>query len=374
LRKPLRSLLTVLAIAISFLLFGVMHGVVAQFDEALTHLSDARLRVMSRANMLESIPIAYRQRIAAIDGVRHVSPVTIFFGYYQDPVNSVSGGGVDLDEFLAVMPEIVVPPAQADAMRNNPLGAIVGAGLARKHGWKIGDRIGLKSRLWMNQETGEDWQFEVAAIANAGADDDPLFAQEVYVHYDYLDRARIREQGTVNQFLVTLQDPSRATEIASTIDRLFANSTDETTTVNERDYLRGQISRVGNIRGFVYSILGAVAFTLLFLTATTMQQSLRERIPDLGILKSMGFTDATMFMLIIAEALILCLCGAVLGLVIAGLVFPQIFGAFGLSAGALTAGVYLYGLGLAVLLGVLIAAWPAWRARRLEIVAAIASR
>ena len=155
---------------------------------------------------------------------------------------------------------------------------------------------------------------------------------------------------------------------------MFANSFDETETVNEKEFLRGRLEQIGNISAFVYSILGAVLFTLFFLTGTTMLQSLRERIPELGILRSMGFTGSTMFVLVTVEGVVLCTLGAVLGLGIAGLVFPRIFSAFGLSAISLSPTVYLQGLILATLMAIVVSAWPAWRARHLDIVAAISRR
>lgn len=371
-RRPLRSALTMLAIAISFLLFGVMHGVIAQFDEALTRMSDVRLRVMSRANILESIPLAYLERIRSVEGVTTVAPVVIFFGYYQDQLNQVSGGGVEVEEFLAVMPELKVSQAEVGAMQGNRIGALVGAALAERHGWRVGDRLPLKSLLWMNQDTGEDWQFEVSAIFNDAPGDDQLFAQEIYVHYDYIDEARSSERGTVNQYIVSIDDPGESSAIATTIDNLFANSSDETTTTNEKDYLRSQLQQVGDISAFVYSILGAVSFTLFFLTGTTMLQSMRERIPELGILKSMGFTGRSLFLLVTAESLIICLVGAMVGMAVAGLVFPGVFSSFGLSGVALESSVYGLGLLLAVVLAIAVAAWPAWRARQLDIASAIA--
>ncbi len=366
-------MLTALAVAVAFLLFGVMHGVIAQFDSTLEKMSDVRLRVMSRANLLESVPVAYRERIAALDGVTAAAPVLVFFGYYQDPSQTITGGGVDVEAFDKVMPEINIPPAQLDAMRGNRIGALVGAKLMERYGWSLGDRITLKSQLWMNSDTGENWTFEIMAVVNGEEGDDELFASEIYVHYDYLNEARAGEQDTVNQIIVGIDDPDAAVATAQAIDAMFANSSDETKTVNEKDYLRTQLQQLGNVSGFVYSILGAVLFTLVFLTGTTMVQSLRERVPELGILKSLGFTGTALFALVMVEALILCLTGALVGLVLAGAVFPGVFQQFNLSI-ALGADVYLQGLLIATLLAVLVSVWPALRARRLDIVSAIAGR
>ena len=370
-RKPLRSVLTVLAIMVAFLMFGVMHGVVSSFDSALDKMSDTRLRTMSRASFLETLPIAHRDRIAAVDGITVVSPFAIFIGYYQAPTNPMYAAALDVESFLNVMPEIRVPQEQLDVLRRTRTGAVVGAGLAERHGWKIGDRVPLKSQLWMNSETGEDWFFDVVAIANGEPGDDEIFAQEMYFHYEYLDEGRASGKNRVNQFIVGIDDPGSAVGISEEVDALFANSSDETSTVNEKQWVQGQLSSVGDIQSFVYYVLGAVLFTLFFLTGTNMMQSLRERIPELGILKSLGFSGITLFALVVSESIVLCLAGAVLGLVLAGGIFPGVFATFGVSAFPLGGDVYLLGLVIALTLALLGSLWPAWRAMNLDIVNAI---
>ena len=316
-RKPIRTVLTGLGVAVAFLLFGLMHGVIAGFDTALDTMSETRLRVQSRASGIESMPIAHANRIAQLKGVQRIAPFSAVGAYYQEPKNSFSSAALDIEAFLEVLPEIKIPPEQVDAMMRTRTGAIIGATLAEKYGWSIGDQIPIKSFLWTNEDGTADWMVEIAAIANAGPDDDKLFAGEMYLHWDYFDESRATGKGTVHQFVVAIDDPTRAGAIAEEIDALFANSSDETTTVNEREYITSFIRQAGDVRSFVAYVLGAVLFTLLFLTGTTMMQSIRDRTAEFGVLKSIGFTDTSVFVMVLTESLVLCVLAALLGLGIA---------------------------------------------------------
>ena len=174
--------------------------------------------------------------------------------------------------------------------------------MARRFNWHIGDRITLHSINWINREGSAEWPLDIVGFVNAGPDDDKTFANELYFNYDYLDQARATGTGTVHQFIVSIDDAAHATEIGVAIDRLFANSSSETTTLNEREYVTAQIRQVGDVRTFVNYIIGAVLFTLLFLAGNTMSQSVRDRIPEFGVLKTLGFSDRSVWLLIAAEA------------------------------------------------------------------------
>jgi len=371
-RRPIRSILTLLAVSVAFLLFGVMHGVVAGFGGALDKMNDARLRVMSRANILEPLPIAYRERIARIPGVRDVTTAAILIGYYQDPKNSITAAAFEMDSAQRVFPELKIPDSQRTALRESRTAAVAGVTLAERYGWKIGDRITVISPMWPRVDGSNEWTFELVAIANAGPDDERVFANELYFHYEYFDEARIEGRGTVHQFAVTIDDPSRSTAIAQAIDDEFANSSNETSTLNDKEYVRSQIAQIGDIGFFVYTILGAVLFTLLFLTGNTMMQSVRDRTAELAVLKSVGFSEFAVFTLVFAEALVLCVGGSLFGLGIAATIFPSVFAAFGIPDIQLPAAIYVHGAGLAALLAALITAIPSYRARHVAIAAALA--
>ena len=373
-RRPLRSLLTVLAVAVAFLLFGVMHGVIASFDGALTKITDTRLRVMNRANLLEPLPLSYRDRIARMPGVRNVSYGTIMLAYYQDPMKGVTAAALDIDSFLDVFDEFKIPADQLKALAATRTGAVVGMQLAKRYGWKLGDRVTLESPQWIKNDGTAHWTFDIVAIANADPNDDQTYANELHFHYQYLDEARAYGKGTVHQFMVATADPDRADAIAQAIDAEFANSPAETTTLNDRDYIRAQVSQIGDIRFFVNAILGAVLFTLLFLTGNTMMQSVRERIPELAVLKSVGFSERLVLTLVVLESFVLAAMGAAIGLALATAAMPFLFKSIQFGDFALPKLVYVQGLTIAAVLAATVAAVPAWRARRLSIVDALAGR
>jgi putative ABC transport system permease protein len=227
---------------------------------------------------------------------------------------------------------------------------------------------------WMKQDGSSDWDIDIVGFVNAGPDDDKVFANEMYLRYDYLDEARATGRGTVHQYMVAIDDATRATAISTEIDSLFANSSNETTTMNEKEYVVAQFRQVGNIRLFVYSIISAVLFTLLFLAGNTMAQSVRDRVSEIGVLKTLGFTDTAVWQLVVIEAAVLCLLASAVGLAIAALTFPRVFGALGLGPLPLAPQVYLAGFAVALAVAVISASIPALRAKRLTIVDALSDR
>jgi putative ABC transport system permease protein len=201
-----------------------------------------------------------------------------------------------------------------------------------------------------------------------------LPANEIWVNYDYFDEARTSGNGTVNLIFEQIDDPARAARIGEDVDRLFLNSSNETQTQSEQEWIRAQINQIGDIEFFVNAIIGAVLFTLLFLTSNTMMQSVRERVPELAVLKTYGFSDAAVIALVCAEALILCVVAAGLGLAVASAIFPKVFAMMNAPALPMPWSIVAFGLGLAVLLALVSAATPAWRVRRLNLVDALAGR
>ena len=218
-RSPLRSILTFFATIIAFLLFAVLNGIVSGIDGAIDQLGDTRLRVLNRTGPQEPLPIAYGARLSAVENVRKVTHATLFGGYYQNLNQPVSSAGVDLVEFLDVIPEMRVPPDQLDRVLASRTGAFVGSSTANRYGWRLGDRIPIKSAFWINDQGNENWTFEVLGIANSGPDDDKLYADGLFFDYRYLNESRITRKDTVHQFIVALDDPTRAASVAAAIRR-----------------------------------------------------------------------------------------------------------------------------------------------------------
>jgi putative ABC transport system permease protein len=327
---------------------------------------------MSRVNITQPLPLAHRARIETVPGVEGVSYYNFFAGYYQDTRNSVQVGAIDVETFNAVYPDIELQPQYVQAMLRTRNGGLIGEDLAAERGWKIGDRIPLGSAIWRRKDGADSWDFEIVGMYRSPSGKVPT--NELWINYAYFDEARAAANGTVTLYFVKIHESGRAAEIAEGIDALFANSTNETQTQSEKDWLRAQIAQIGDIGFFVNAIIAAVMFALLFVTGNTMMQSVRERTSELAVLKTLGYSDAKVLTLVLVEALLLCLFAALLGIGLAALVFEspalqKLFGNFHMPT--TVAGM---GLGIAVLLAVISGFPPAWRARQLNIVDALAGR
>lgn len=372
-RKPIRTVLTMLSVTVAFLLYGILQGVTAGFDHAIDRLTDSsRLMIQNRANIIAALPLSYRARIEKVDGVREVGIFNFVDAYFQDPQHEVDANAVDISHLGAVSEAIVTDEA-VEAMRRTRNGAIIGPELVDVYGWKIGDRVPLKSRFWARKDGASAWEFDIVGVYSLPEGAFPADGA-FFINYDYFDEARAGGNGTVTFYAAKIDDPAHAARIAADIDELFANSSDETLTQKQSDYIHAQIARAGNINYIVNAIASAVLFALLFVTGSTMMQSIRERIPELAVLKTYGYSDYAVAGLVVGEALLLCVTAAGLGLGIAALVFPSVYDALGIAALPLETIVYAYGFALAVALALASALPPAWRAQRLNIVDALAGR
>jgi len=371
-RKRARTVLTLLCVVVAFGLFGMLHGFTAAIDGIVDAMSDTRLRIMSRVNIMEALPLAHRQRIETVPGVEGVSYYNFFAGYYQEPANGVQVGAIDVATLDAIYPEIELDPAYVEAMKRTRNGGLVGEDLAAERGWKIGDRIPLGSAVWRRKDGAESWDFEIVGSYRSPSGKVPT--NELWVNYDYFDEARAAGNGTVTLYFVKINESKGAAEIAERIDALFANSMFETQTQSEKDWLRGQIGQIGDIAFFVNAIIGAVMFALLFVTGNTMTQSVRERIPELAVLKTYGFSNSGLVGLVLAESLVLCSVAAAMGIGIAAAISPAIYRELGAGGLNLPLSVVSMGFALAAVFAVVSAALPALRAQRLSIVDALAGR
>ena len=371
-RKPVRSILTLLSIIVAFVLFGALHGVTAAIDSLISGMSDTRLRIQSKVSLAEPLPMAYLARIESVKGVEGVGYYAWFGGYYQEPKNQISVGAVDVDRLHSMFPELELKDEYAAAMRTTRNGALIGRDLAATRGWKIGDKLPLKSSIYMRKDGAPEWDFEIVGIYDFG--DGKIPTNELWFNYAYFDEARTFGNGTVMMYFAKIANPASSGAISEAIDQQFANSTFETQTLNERDWLRGRIAQIGDMQFFVNAIVAAVLFTLLFLTGNTMMQSVRERIPELAVLKTYGFSNTAIMSLVFGEALLLCVVAAGIGVAIAAALSPMIYRQIG--AGGMSFPLSVVGSGIAIAAAVAIVSSlpPARRVQTLNVVDALAGR
>lgn len=369
-RKPVRTVFTLLSIAVAFLLFGLLQGVNAWFSGLITGAHADRLIVVSRVSQIEPLPIAHMQKIEQLPGIRRATYVGAFSGVYQSRGNDVLVYATDPTAMFDIYPEWHTTPDQLRAMTTTRTGAIVGEVLMKTYGWKLGDRLPLSTSV-VKQDGSAVWDLEIVGTYDVSGS--PSQANRVIINYAYFDEARQFDKGRVFGFIVSIDDPVRAAPMCAAIDALFLNSSDETLTQDETEYAQGQLRQIGDISAMVNAIVGAVLFTLLFLTGNTMMQSVRERIPELAVLKAIGFSDRTVTVLILTESVLLCLGSAMLGLAVAAAVFP-VTESLGIGGAALPWSVIGLGMGIALALALVSGLPPARRVQRLTIVDALAGR
>ncbi|HTX23330.1 MAG TPA: FtsX-like permease family protein [Steroidobacteraceae bacterium] len=369
-RSRLRTLLTFLSIVVAFLLFGVLHGVIGGLDALINSMSDTRLRVLNRIGFTHWMPIAMRNDIARIPGVTAVAANGYFGGYYQDPKNQLGGSAMDMAALFKIYPELVLRANERAAMLHTRTGALIGADLASEYGWKVGDHITVDTPIWAHPDGSHSWTFDVVGIFRYGEGDLP--ANELWMNYDYFSAGGgMKDQASM--FIVGIKDPASATRISRQIDAFFRNSASPTLTQTEKAWMQSSIRRTGNIRFIVNAIIGAVLFTLLALTANTMMQSVRARIGELAVLKTFGYSNAIIAMLVLLESVLLCLGAALCGLALAALAFPPLMQRVGLAPIPIPVGVIGAGFAIAACLAIVSAAPPLVRASRLDVATALAA-
>ncbi len=373
-RSKTRTLLTLLSVVAAFLLFGMLDSVRVAFNSGGSVAGADRMIVASRLSITQMLPYRLGPQIGATKGVRNVAYAAWFGGIYQDPKNFFPNFSVG-PNYFAMYPEYRIPPAQQKAYDANRSGAIVGAALARRHGWKVGDTIPLQATIFPTKGSN-DWTFKLEGIF---AIEDPKRQGEenqLLFHWDYFDEANDFVKGRVGWYIVKLDSAADASRVAQAIDALSENSDHETKTQTEQAFNQAFARQFADIGLIVTAIMGAVFFTLLLLTGNTMAQAVRERIPELAVLKTIGFSNRSVLALVLAESILLIVLGGLIGLGIAALLMPGVSRASGgiIQLPSVLPQTWAMGLGLMLLIGVAVGLLPALRAMRLKIVDALAGR
>jgi putative ABC transport system permease protein len=375
-RKKTRTVFTLLSVTVAFLLFGLLETVDYAFAHPSSGVTGAdKLLTLNKYSVTLSLPFSDVREIRAVPGVAEATWITWFGAYYQESKNFVFALPIDTDTYFNLHKgEFVVAAPEMQAFRNTRSGAIVNAALVKKFGWKIGEKLPLHSTIWTQKADGSlDWKFDIVGTFSVkDATQASAQSSTVLFHYEMFDEGRSFGNGTIGWIEERVEDPSQAAQIAAKIDTLFANSPNETKTQPANDFTMTFIKQFGDIGFVLRAILGAVFFTLLFLTGNTMMQSVRERIPELAVLKTLGFGDGHVLGLVLAESLLLCVIAALLGLALSYAALPVI--KQGLQGVELSPRALIPGLGVAVLLALIVGMPPALRAMKLNIVDALADK
>jgi putative ABC transport system permease protein len=368
-RKPGRSILIFLQVSVAFALFGVLQGMKTGVDELISRARADLLLVHGSLSLIDPLPLGLLGQIQTVPGVKAVVPVELFGGIYQKPTQQIG--------IVAIRPEpewlsaftYTVAPDQAAAFAATRTGTLIRQSLADKYGWKVGDRIPLITNT-AQMDGSTTWSFD---IVGTYTDTDVAGGSDVIlIQYDYFDEARALRKGSVSHFNVSISDPRQAASVADAIDRRFANSTHASKTESLRELAQMQLQSIGDLDFLIRAVVSAVLVALFFATTTMLMQSIRERTPELAVLKTLGFASSTLFMFIVAEAAFVCVIAAGFGLLLALLAFP--FASKFVPGLSMPTTVVALGLAFGVLVALISASAPAIRAARLNIVAALGSR
>ena len=373
-RKP-RTILTMLSIVVAFLLYGLLQGVVTAFSAGVDIAGQDRLITTGKYSLTQMQPIGYASQIRSVPGVKKVAYQSWFGGIYQEERNFFAQFPSDVEPYLEIYPEVILPADQKETFLKTRTGAIVIKTLADRYGWKIGDKIPIQSTIWPKKDGNNVWEFDLVGIFDTK--DAATRAQHEYLlfHHEYFEQARQFGAGTVGWFIETVEDPAKNAEVARAIDALFANSPGPTKTDSEKAFNQGFVKQFGNLKLILAGIMSAVIFTLLMLTGNTMMQSVRERIPELAVLKTLGYQNHQVMWFVLAEAVFMCGVGAAIGLALAAWLAPTIGSSMpGFAAMQVTVGSALAGLVLATALAAVVGLPPALRAMRLDIVNALTGK
>jgi putative ABC transport system permease protein len=365
-RKRVRTLLTFLSVVVAFLLFGLLEAVSYALTGGAELAGQDRLVTQHRVSLIQYLPKNYLDRVRTLDGVKVATSQDWFGGIYRDDRNQITATAVEPESFFEVYPEFAVSPEQMKAWHSTRTATIVGRDVAERFGWKIGDKVPLRSNIFRKRDGGDTWDLDIVGIYHVeNGDNTNLFLQ-----YDYLNEARTYGHDEIGWIIMRIDDPSRAAAVESAVDTLFANSSTETRTTTESAFLQGFANQMGNIGRIVTIVAAAVFFTMLLVTANAMAQSVRERVRDIAVMRTLGFSNGSVVTLVLVEGLTITVLGGVVGLWLGDALAKSVGRQMQqfLPLMMTPPNSYITGMILAVGLGVLSCAIPCLQVSRLEVV------
>jgi len=363
-RHRLRTVLTIFSVALALFLFATLRTVVTTLNAGSGVSSASRMIVQNSTAFVFPLPMSYATRLRSVPHVEAVTWANWFGGKYGDGKKFFASFAIEPESYLKMYPEIQIADDQKQAFLRERSSAVIGEGLVRAFGWKVGDNVTLQGTIFPG-----DWTFTIRGIYHPTlkeyGDDSFMF------HYDYYEREP--DRVTPGWFIMKIDDPATAPVVAKAIDDQFRNSPAPTKTGTEKAFAAGFASMWGNVKLLMGTIGMAVVFAILLVTANAMMMNQRERRSEVAVMKTVGFSDGRVFGLIIVEAAVISLTGAILGLGAATLLpIATGFGEGGFLPGFhVTLGTQAVGAGVALLLTVASGIFPAWQAAKLPVVQAL---
>lgn len=372
-RRKIRTTFTFLSITVAFFLFGLLMAIRHGFDLGVQMAGQNRLLTIHKVSIIQNLPIRYLQSILSTPGVKFATHQSWFGGIYQDPKNFFAQIAADPEGLLRAYPEYVLEESQRERWFATRTGAVAGRKLVDRFGWKIGDRIPIRTTFWRPTDGNDTFEFDLVGIYDGKTPD--VDETQFFFHHKYL-MERTGDSGEVGWYTLEVEDPARAAEVAQAVDRQFANSPAETKTATEKAFAQSFAKQVGDTGAILTAISAVVFFVILLIAGNTMAQAVRERTNELGVLKTLGFTDFAVMALVLGEALLLAGLAGILGLALVTLVAPTIAKLVESFLPVFYVPPRTLGLGVAfaLLLGLASGGVPAYLAQRLSIVDALRKR
>ena len=364
-RHKIRTVLTIASVSLALFLFASLRSVVTTLDKNSQFGGAHRLVALNATGLVFPLPMSYATKIRALPGVKSVSWANWFGGKYGDSKQFFGQFAVDPESYLAMYPELQIPADQREAFLHERTAALIGSRLVTQFGWHLGQNVTLQGTIFQG-----DWTFTIRGIYTPT---NPAIGDNMMLfHHDYFDE-RLGHLGIAGWFIVEIEDPAQAAAVAKSIDDLFRNSSAATKTGTEQAFQAGFATMLGNVKLLMGTIGLAVVFAILLVTANAMMMSARERTGEIAVMKTIGFSDTTLFTLVIVEAGMIAAIGAGLGLGAAKLLYKGLnFNGFGFLPGFDVSGSTLVlGAMLALLLMLASGLVPAVRAARLPVVQAL---
>jgi putative ABC transport system permease protein len=367
-RSKRRTALTVLSVAIAVFLFASLRAILDGFNAAAAASSSTRIVTIRSTSLIFSMPTSHGEVIRNTPGVRDITWANWFGGIYKDPRNFFAQFAIEPESYLRLYPEIQLTPEERHAFLEDRTGCIVGDGLAKRFGWKAGDRIVLQ--VGIPTYGTEDFTFTIRGVYRVSSN--AVDNQSMFFQWKYADERSI-VKGQVGWYVAEINEPDQAARVATAIDRQFANTPNETKTDTEKQFQSSFASMFGNLSLLLGSIALAVVITTLFVAANTMAMSVRERTTEIAVMRTLGFPARMIFLFVAGEALLMSVAGGLVGALLARAVFSgnllsvtSFIPAFGVSGENVAVGI-----ALSALIGVLAGIVPATMASRLKIVDAL---
>lgn len=372
-RRPMRLVLTLASVVMAFTMFALLEALRSGFATSVDMVGTSRLMTLNKVSIIQPMPVAYVERVRGVVGVAEVASFSWFGGVFRDGKTQIPVYPTEPKRFLSMYPEIDLPTEQRLQWIADRQGALIGEGIAQRYGLKVGDKLPIRSAIYRKADGGDTWEFVVRGIYSLREGGAGIDTASVFFHYDYFNESIRRGRDMVGWLVVQVSDPASSLAVSRRIDGLFQNSSAETKTSTEKAMAKQFADQVGSIGTILISVVTAVFFTMLLVTANTMAQAIRERTSEIGVLKTLGFSARQILGLVLAESVTLAVVGGLLGLLIGYVAVEAVGPAIRqfVPIFAVTPRIVVFAIALMLFTGLISGLWPALTAMRLRITEAL---